>query len=181
MMQKSPTLPHVEAKTNLMLMNALEATVDNNIERVYDFITAEDLDLNFLSKKLNLEDTPKMVGYDMEIGPWNHSGATKISTFEGDATIRETIIECQRPYYFQYMITEFNGGWFEGLIDLGISTFSLSSYGPRTHVNWLYKIRPVSLDKLPDIQKLMSEYWYPWQQFFFKELQSALNRDPWSA
>lgn len=192
MQDKFEIYPHVKCQTNLMVSNNLMATIDNNIERVYDFIVAEDVDVDFLQGRTNLSGaaeanidslpgTPRMLGYEIEGGFWGRAGATRISSFEGDATIRETIIDCERPYYFQYMLTDFDGGWFDGLIDLGISTFSLSSFGPRTRVNWQYQMRPANMDRLDDVCQLMSKMWYPWQQSFFTVLQETLNKDPWSA
>lgn len=177
MLPKIEPLPHEEAQTNLMYVTALGATVENNIERVYDFVVAEDVHLNFLGGE------PRMLGYDIEKGPWNRSGATRVTRFEGDYGFRETIIGCERPYYFQYMVTEFKGGWLEGLIDLAISTLIFSSHGPRTRINWQYQMRPENQDqsKLADLKTLMSEGWYPWQQYFIQEVQGALNKDPWSA
>ncbi|MEL6500021.1 MAG: hypothetical protein AAFQ23_01255 [Cyanobacteria bacterium J06623_1] len=192
MQKKIMILPHVESKTSFMVSNALTATIDNNIERVYDFIVAEDVDLNFLQGRTNLSGaeaanndspirTPRMLGYEIDGEFWNQIGATRISSFEGDAKIRETIIDCQRPYLFQYMLTDFVGGWFEESIDLGISTFCLSSFGPRTRVNWQYQMRPINMDKIDEVHQLMSKLWYPWQESFFNVLQEALNKDPWSA
>ncbi len=174
MLQKFEALPHEKAQTNLMMVNALAATIENNIECVYDFIVAEDVHLAFLKGK------PEMLGYDIEVGPWNRMGATRITRFEGNVKFRETVIGCERPYYFQYMVTEFDGGWFEGLIDLAVSTFTFSSHGPRTRVNWQYQMRPVNMDKLVDLQGFMREVWYPWQQSFFTAIQGSLNKDPWS-
>jgi hypothetical protein len=43
-----PKLPHVEAGANLFVLNALETVVENNAQRVFDFIGAEDVVLHFL-------------------------------------------------------------------------------------------------------------------------------------
>ena len=40
-------MPHVEAGTNLVVLNALETLIENNAERVFDFIVAEDVVVNF--------------------------------------------------------------------------------------------------------------------------------------
>lgn len=42
MLKKTETLPHVKSQTNLMVVNALAATIENNVEHVYDFIVAEE-------------------------------------------------------------------------------------------------------------------------------------------
>jgi len=155
--------------------NALTATIDNNIERVFDFIVAEDVVTKYL------KGDPALLSYDMEVGPWNHSGATRINTFADGSKLRETVIDMERPASFQYMQTEFHGGGFEGLVDLGLATFKLSPAGPRTDVNWTFDMRPASPDKLDDVRKFMIETWKPWMNSFFDALKKALNKDPWSA
>lgn len=169
------TLSHVKAKTSILVSNDITGTINNSLERVYDFIVAEDVVLKFLKGK------PALLEYNMEVGPWNHSGATRINTFEGGSKLRETIIDCVRPTYFQYMLTEFKGGVFEGMVEQGIATFSLSSYGPRTNVHWSFQMRPASPDKLKDLQKFMIEIWYPWMESFMTALKKALDKDLWSA
>ena len=66
----------------------------------------------------------------MEIGPWNHTGATRIVRIEGGAQFRETIIECERPYHFHYMPTEFQSGVQEGMVDPAVAHFTLSPMAP---------------------------------------------------
>ncbi|MEL6928249.1 MAG: hypothetical protein AAFO95_06420 [Cyanobacteria bacterium J06600_6] len=190
MSQDFLSLPHVEAKTNIMVMNAVSTTVNNNVERVYDFISAEDVDRDFLQAQTTISDEqdgesqpdkPKMLGYEIEVGPWGQKGATRVTSLEGDISFRETVIDCQRPHYFQYMLTDFNGGWFEGLVDLGISTFYFSPHGPRTHINWMYEMRPACKDRLDDTEQFMSKFWHPWQQSLLAIVKEALDKDPWSA
>ena len=168
-------LPHMKAKTSIRISNDITATVDNTIERVFDFIVAEDVVIKFLKGK------PALLKYDMEIGPWNHSGATRVNTFEGDSKLRESIVDWVRPTYFQYMLTEFKGGELEGMIKQGIATFSLASYGPRTLVNWSFQMTPASPDKTEDVQKFMTDTWYPWMESFITAMKKALDKDIWSA
>jgi hypothetical protein len=42
-MSSFPKWPHVESGTNVVVPNALETVVENNAERVFDFIVAEDV------------------------------------------------------------------------------------------------------------------------------------------
>lgn len=77
MLQKFEALPHEKAQTNLMIVNALAATIENNIECVYDFIVAEDVHLAFLKGK------PEMLGYDIEVGPWNRMGQHELRALKG--------------------------------------------------------------------------------------------------
>ena len=52
------TLPLVKAKTSLMVSNNITGTINKEIERVYDFIVAEDVVLNFL------KDEPAILNFD---------------------------------------------------------------------------------------------------------------------
>ncbi len=168
-------LPHMKAKIGIRVSNDITATVNNTIERVFDFTVAEDVVTKFLKGK------PALLNYDLEVGPWNHSGATRVNTFEGNSKLRESIIDWVRPTYFQYMLTEFKGGVFDGLIRQGIATFSLASYGPRTLVNWTFQMVPESSEKIAELQKFMTDVWYPWMESYMDAMKKALDKDLWSA
>ncbi len=74
-MSSFPKLPHVEAGTNLVVLNALETVVENNVERVFDFIVAEDVVVFFRKT------SPAIVAVENQTGTWNHPGAVKFTNF----------------------------------------------------------------------------------------------------
>jgi hypothetical protein len=67
-MSSFPKLPHVEAGTNLVVLNALETVVENNAERVFDFIVAEDVVVHFRKTP------PAIAAVEDQSGTWNHAG-----------------------------------------------------------------------------------------------------------
>jgi hypothetical protein len=169
-----PKLPHVEAGTNLVVLNALEAVVQNNVERVFDFIVAEDIVVFFRKS------SPAIVAVEDQTGTWNHPGASRIIVMDNGNRFRESIIAYQRPYLFHYMLTEFSGAPQKGIVNEAIAMFIMQPYGPRTHVSWHYAMRPESDARLADARAFMQNVWRPWQQGFMDALKKALDKDPWS-
>jgi hypothetical protein len=167
-------LPHVEAGTNLVVLNALEAVVQNNVERVFDFIVAEDIVVFFRKS------SPAIVAVEDQTGTWNHPGASRIIVMDNGNRFRESIIAYQRPYLFHYMLTEFSGAPQKGIVNEAIAMFIMQPYGPRTHVSWHYAMRPESDARLADARAFMQNVWRPWQQGFMDALKKALDKDPWS-
>ena len=170
-----PKLPHVEAGTNLFVLNALETVVDNNAERVFDFIVAEDVVLHFLKTP------PAIAAVEHQNGTWNHAGASRGIVMDNGNRFRETIIAYQRPYLFHYMLSGFSGAPLEGMVNEAIAMFIVQPYGPRAHINWHYAFRPGSDARLADTRAFMRDVWKPWQHGFFAALKKALDKDPWSA
>jgi hypothetical protein len=62
---------------------------------VYEFIAAEDVVLHFLKA------SPALLNYDMEVGPWNHIGATRITHFEGAS--RAALPDSHQPHSIEAM------------------------------------------------------------------------------
>lgn len=174
-MSSFPKLPHVEAGTNLFVLNSFESVIENNAERVFDFIAAEDAVVNFLKAP------PAVVAIEEPNGTWNHPGASRIVVLDNGNRLRESIIAYQRPYLFHYMSTEFSGAPLKGMINEAMAIFILQPYGPRTHVSWQYAMRPESDARLADTRAFMQNVWRPWQQGFIGALKKALDKDPWSA
>jgi hypothetical protein len=174
-MSPFPKLPHVEAGTNLVVLNALETVVENNAERVFDFIVAEDVVVHFRKT------SPAIVAVEDQTGTWNHAGASRIIVMDNGNRFRETIIAYQRPYLFHYMLTEFSGAPQKGMVNEAIAIFIVQPYGPRAHVSFHYAMRPESDARLADTRAFMQNVWRPWQQGFLDTLKKALDKDPWSA
>jgi hypothetical protein len=55
-----------ERGTNVMVVNSVAGTVENNVETVFDFIVGEDAVTLFRTA------SPAILGYEMIEGPWNH-------------------------------------------------------------------------------------------------------------
>jgi YVTN family beta-propeller protein len=55
-----------------------------------------------------------------------------------------SVINGTTTYLFHYMLTEFSGAPLKGVVNEAIATFIVQPYGPRTHVNWQYAMRPES-------------------------------------
>lgn len=174
-MNSFPKLPHVETGTNLFVLNALEAVIENNAERVFDFIVAEDVVLHFLKTP------PAIAAIENQSGTWDHAGASRTVVMENGNRLLETIVAFQRPYLFHYMLENFSGAPLEGMVNEAIATFIVQPYGPRAHVNWHYAFRPASDARLADTRAFMQDVWRPWQQGFVDALKKALDKDPWSA
>jgi hypothetical protein len=129
-----PKLPHVEAGNNLVVLNALETLIENNAERVFDFIVAEDVVVNFRKT------SPAILGVEDQTGTWNHPGASRIIRMDNGNRFRESIIAFQRPYLFHYMLTEFSGAPLKGVVNEAIAMFIVQPYGPRAHVSFHYAV-----------------------------------------
>ena len=144
------------------------------MERVFDFIVAEDVVVLFRKS------SPAIVAVEEQTGTWNHPGASRIIVMDNGNRFRESIIAYQRPYLFHYMLTEFSGAPQKGIVNEAIAMFMMQPYGPRTHVSWHYAMRPESDARLADARPFMQNVWRPWQQGFMDALKKALDKDPWS-
>ena len=111
---------------------------ENNAERVFDFIVAEDVVVHFRKT------SPAIAAVEDQSGTWNHAGASRIVVMDNGNRFRETIIAYQRPYLFHYMLTEFSGAPQKGVVNEAIAMFIVQPYGPRAHVNFHYAMRPES-------------------------------------
>lgn len=165
----------IDAKTTVLTLNVVAGTIDNNIEKVFDFTIAEDVVVNFL------KGSPAVVGYDMLQGPWNHRGANRIVRVEGGNQWHETVTDFQRPYLFAYQLNEFQGGELSRLAEFAVAQFFFMPYGPRTLVKHYYGFHPKSPELLSEMHEFASKVWYPWQTTFMEGMKKALGKDPWSA
>jgi hypothetical protein len=88
-MSSFPKLPHGEAGTNLV-----EAAVENNAERVFDFIVAEDVVVHLRKT------APAIAAVEDQSGTWNHAGAPRIIVMDDGNRFRETIMRTSYPTCF---------------------------------------------------------------------------------
>jgi hypothetical protein len=92
----------VDGKVNRIVMSAVGGVVENSVERVYDFIVAEDVVLKIIKGK------PALKGYDIITGSWDHACVARWLNMEGGFRARETINSLVRPYLFEYQLEDFS-------------------------------------------------------------------------
>lgn len=161
------------AKTNRLVTGAIEAIVENNIERVFDFTVAEDVVTKFLKGE------PAVTGYEIVQGPWGQPGAFRWVHF-GKEKAREQVNFFQRPFIFDYQLTDFS--WeLKETCDLAVAQFLFRPVGPRTLVKWYYNFRAINAESVEPLYDLVTKTWYDWMTSYVDATKKALDRDVFTA
>ena len=116
----------IDRGSNLLVTAALGALVENDVETVFDFTVAEDVVTKFLKGE------PAVTGYEIMQGPWGQPGAFRWTYFGKDKA-REQVNFIQRPYLFDYQLTEYTSE-LKDLVDLAVAQFLFRPVGPRTEI-----------------------------------------------
>ncbi|WP_299246793.1 SRPBCC family protein [uncultured Aquimarina sp.] len=159
----------VEKGTNLLVTAAVSATVENNVETVFDFTVAEDVITRFL------KGVPEVTGYEIQQGPWGQKGAYRWVHF-GEDKAREEINFIQRPYLFDYQLTDFTAE-LKDMVDLAVAQFLFRPVGPRTEIKWYYNFRAKSEGVLPQLQDFVENVWVAWMKSYLNDTKEALDKD----
>jgi len=159
----------IDQKTNLLVTAAVGAIVENNVETVFDFTVAEDVITEFLKSE------PEVTGYDILQGPWGQPGANRWVYF-GDEKAKEQVNWIQRPYLFDYQLTEFTSDLKE-MVDLAVAQFLFRPIGPRTEIKWYYNFRALSEDVLPQLMDFVENVWVPWMKSYLDDTKKVLGHD----
>ncbi|GAA2227733.1 hypothetical protein GCM10010413_24370 [Promicromonospora sukumoe] len=162
----------VEAGANRNVVCAVGGIVENNVERVFDFTIAEDVVTNFLKGE------PAVTGYDVHQGPWGQTGSYRTVYF-GDQSAREQVNFIQRPFVFDYQLTDFS--WELGdLCDLAVNQFLFRPVGPRTQVKFYYQFRARNAEAVQPLHEFATSTWLAWMTSYLDATKKALDKDPWS-
>lgn len=159
----------VEKGTNLLVTAAVAATVENKVETVFDFTVAEDVITKFLKGE------PAVTGYEIQQGPWGQKGAYRWVHF-GEDKAREEINFIQRPYLFDYQLTNFSSD-LKDMVDLAVAQFLFRPVGPRTEIKWYYNFRAKSEEILPQLQDFVENVWVDWMKSHLNDTKEALDKD----
>ncbi|MFJ9752866.1 hypothetical protein [Streptomyces chartreusis] len=160
-----------DVTSDAMVQATLRGTVNNTIERTFDFITVDDVVLAILTGPTALK------GYDIITGPWGHTGASRWLNFRSGLRAQETIDTHIRPYLYAYHLTNFSDE-VGALTDLATSQWVFTPAGTRTQVTWTYSWRPQSPQQLTELHTWVSQTWLKWMTSTFEETQRLLQRDP---
>ncbi|WP_159395832.1 SRPBCC family protein [Streptomyces sp. 3211] len=148
----------------------LSSTVNNTIERVFDFVTFGDVVLSILTGPAALND------YEMIRGPWGQVGASRWLNFKSGIRAQETITSLVRPHLYTYALTNFSGD-VGSLTDLAVSEWKFTPAGTRTQVTWEYSWRPKNVGRMDELGLFVSQIWTEWMTSTFTETQRLLKRD----
>ncbi|HGN8625348.1 hypothetical protein AAA557_05155 [Pseudomonas aeruginosa] len=163
----------VDAGVNRNVVCAVSGIIENSVERVFDFTVAEDVITRFLKGE------PAVTGYEIHQGPWGQPDAYRTVHFANNHA-REQINFFQRPYLFDYQLTEFS--WeLKELCDLAVAQFLFRPVGPRTFVKWFYQFRARDAQSVQPLHDFASTTWLAWMQSYMDATKKALDKDPFSA
>jgi hypothetical protein len=165
----------VDGKVNRIVMSAVGGVVENSVERVYDFIVAEDVVLKLIKGR------PALEGYDIVTGPWDHAGAARWLNMEGGFRARESINSLVRPYLFEYQLEDFSSPDLREITDLAAAHWTFMPVGPRTHIKWYYAWRVRKPEHMEALYEFVANTWRGWMTTAFAETKRLLDRDVFSA
>jgi hypothetical protein len=166
----------VDGKVNLIVQSAVGGIVENNVEKVYDFIIGEDVVTRLIIGK------PVLENYDIIAGSWEYPGAQRWLNFEGDQRMRETVNNLIRPYLFEYQLEEFSDPALAQITDIARAHWTFVPVGPRTSIKWYYEWRARMLTDVPAVQDFVTNTWHNWMTTIFAETKRRLDRsDVYSA
>nr|WP_107912343.1 SRPBCC family protein [Streptomyces chartreusis] len=160
----------IDTTSSTAVLATLQGTVENTVERVFDFITVDDVVLAILTGPTAL------TSYEITRGPWGHIGASRWLNFESGLRAQETIETVVRPHLYAYRLTQFSGDVGD-LTDLATSQWTFSPAGTRTHVAWTYTWNAREPDRLKELQDFVAQTWLAWMSTTFEETQRLLRRD----
>ncbi|MGW6217019.1 hypothetical protein [Streptomyces sp. NPDC055109] len=161
----------IETTSDTAVVATLRGTVDNTLERVFDFITVDDVVLAILTGPT------KLTNYEIITAPWGRPGASRWLNFESGLRAQETIDTHIRPHLYGYHLANFSGD-VGTLTDLATSQWTFTPFGTRTHVTWTYTWRPKDPQRLDELRQWVSQTWLAWMTSTFEETQRLLQRDP---
>lgn len=163
-------LPHSEKGINLMVVDAVSATMPASVEAVYDAFTDADL----IDQHLDMPPEFSVDHYEMVSGTWGSRGACRVLQVNG-TSMRETIFDARRPHAFHYFVDDFHAG-LEGTADLIVAYYLFLPMGTHTQIHWEHAIRPTSPDKAAGIEEFVAEYWRPWKLRVIEQMTPILAR-----
>ena len=165
----------VDGKVNLIVQSAVGGIVENSVEKVYDFIVAEDVVLKLLKGK------PALEGYEIIKGTWDHAGSERWLNMEGGFRVRETINILARPYLFEYQLEDFSDPNLSKIADVARAHWTFTPVGPRTRVKWYYEWRARQIEHVGAVQEFVANTWRNWMTTIFAETKGLIDRDVFTA
>ncbi|MGW1729058.1 SRPBCC family protein [Streptomyces sp. NPDC002306] len=160
----------VDTTSATTVLATLHGTVDNTVERVFDFVSVDDVVLAILTGPTAL------TNYEIINGPWGRVGASRWLNFQSGLRAQETIDALVRPHLYAYHLTQFSGD-VGTLTDLASSQWIFTPVGTRTQIEWTYSWRALNSHSLDELQRFVSQTWLEWMTSTFKETQRLLKRD----
>ena len=162
-----------ERGVNPTVTAAIEARIDNSVERTYDVTVAEDVLTHFLKGGGN---APGVKRYEVIRGDWSHAGSARIVTFDNGLQAREEVTHLIRPHYFAYQLTDFTDDMGE-MVDTAFAQFVFEPLGSRTRVRWQYAFRPLD-GRMDAVRAFVEDGWVDWMHGYVDALGEAIARDP---
>src|SRR5258706_7692405 len=120
--------------TRGVITRTAEIEIDSSIDKVFNYISAEESLTKFLKKYGPIHAVEK---YEMHKGPWSIPGAYRTLYFETGDTLREELLIFHPFTYFAYSISEFSNAT-KHLSDIAYGQFAFETKENKTHVTWTY-------------------------------------------
>jgi len=113
-------------------------SLDVPVERVFDIVVAEDV----LPKVLHRwGPIPAVTGTRELTGPWNRPGSQRTVVLGDGQTVRERMLNWQRPRLFEYLVDEFSGP-LGRLVDHAVGTWRFEPTPGGSRFRWTYAFQP---------------------------------------
>lgn len=109
-------------------------TVNAPIEKVYDFIVAEDVLPKILKKYFII---PAVKGSKIHKGDWETPGSYRTVFFANGDTLKEELTNFERPNYFAYKVSEFSS-FQRHFASYGVGRWWFTANGDTTEIKWTY-------------------------------------------
>jgi hypothetical protein len=111
-----------------------EFVVNTPIEKVFDFIVAEDVLPKILKKYFII---PAVTGSKIHQGDWVTPGSYRTVFFANGDTLKEELTDFDRPTYFAYKVSEFSS-FQKRFASYGTGQWWFKANGDKTEVKWTY-------------------------------------------
>jgi hypothetical protein len=154
--------------TSGVIKRTAEIDIDASIEKVFNYISAEESLTKFLKKYGPIHAVEKHVTHK---GPWSMPGAYRTLYFESGDTLREELLVFTPFTYFAYSISEFSSVT-KHLSDIAYGHFEFVKKENKTHVTWTYSFKPKNFLTSIPLSIFMSLYF---KKYMRQGLQIAKN------
>lgn len=92
-----------------------------------------------------------------QAGKWNSVGETRTIVLKGGGSMREELVEVDRPNVFRYVLSDIKGPM-KPLVDHVEGSWSFDPVGTGTRVTWAWEVHPRSGASVPAL-KVFRRFW----------------------
>ena len=146
--------------TRGVITRTAEIDIDSSIDKVFNYISAEESLTKFLKKYGPIHAVEK---HETHKGPWTMPGAYRTLYFESGDTLREDLLIFNPFTYFAYSISEFSNVT-KHLSGIAYGQFAFTTRENKTHVTWTYSFKPKNFFTAIPLSIFMSLYFKKYMQ-----------------